>query len=228
MFATKTAQSACQRMHMDVHQGYHSVLTSCVSVCFGNCKVQGHEYLQQKVHAANALHEGPFPQTLHSSSIVEDPSHPSPGPFVLRPSGRRYRSIWTGFASVCNSLFPEADIKYPVTHLTSYLLLGILPPRLTPAGHCNLLLFIFHCQPTDKFFSSQILLYYLLFICTYCTTYIKPLCLDISHSLVLLHFKNCEIVPLLLAVCMLHHGPGGTLFCAIVYMHMDDMTIKPA
>ncbi len=79
-----------------------SVLTSCISVWYGNCSAADHKTLQQTVNTAAKIIGAPLPSILDifltrcsskRNSIVKDPTHPSHSLFQLLPSGRRYRSI---------------------------------------------------------------------------------------------------------------------------------------
>ncbi|KAL0175584.1 hypothetical protein M9458_027914, partial [Cirrhinus mrigala] len=79
-----------------------SVLTSCITVWYGNCSAADRKTLQRTVNTAAKIIGAPLPSILDiflarcsskASSIVKDPSHPSHNLFQLLPSGRRYRSI---------------------------------------------------------------------------------------------------------------------------------------
>lgn len=84
-----------------------SVLTSCIPVWFGNCKVGNLSQLHGIVKAAAKINRTSLPllqDIFHkrciskASCIVRDPSHPSHGLFSLLPSGRCYRSIGARFS----------------------------------------------------------------------------------------------------------------------------------
>ncbi|KAL0150016.1 hypothetical protein M9458_054675, partial [Cirrhinus mrigala] len=67
-----------------------SVLTSCITVWYGNCSAADRKTLQRTVNCKDhrcpsPLHPGHFPCT---SSIVKDSTHPSYHLFQLLPSGR--------------------------------------------------------------------------------------------------------------------------------------------
>ncbi len=79
-----------------------SVLTSCITVWYGNCSAADRKTLQQTVNTAAKIFGAPLPSILDiflarcsskTNSIVKDPTHPSHSLFQLLPSGRRYRSI---------------------------------------------------------------------------------------------------------------------------------------
>ncbi len=84
-----------------------SVLTSCITVWYGNCSAADRKTLQRTVNTAVKIICAPLPSTLDiflarcfskTNSIVKDPTHPSHSLFQLLPSGRRYRSIRAFFS----------------------------------------------------------------------------------------------------------------------------------
>ncbi|KAL0160672.1 hypothetical protein M9458_044397, partial [Cirrhinus mrigala] len=93
-----------------------SVLTSCITVWYGNCSAADLKTLQWTVNTAANIIGAPLPSILDiflarcsckASSIVKDPTHPSHNLFQLLPSGRRYRSIKARSAvRVLNSNLP--------------------------------------------------------------------------------------------------------------------------
>ncbi len=94
-----------------------SVLTSCITVWYGNCSAADHKTLQRTVNTAAKIIGAPLPSILDifltrcsskAKSIVEDPTHPSHSLFQLLPSGRRYRSIRARSTRLLNSFFPQA------------------------------------------------------------------------------------------------------------------------
>ncbi len=94
-----------------------SVLTSCITVWYGNCCAADGKTLQRTVNTAAKIIGAPLPSILDifltrcsskAKSIVEDPTHPSHSLFQLLPSGRRYRSIRARSARLLNSFFPQA------------------------------------------------------------------------------------------------------------------------
>ncbi len=118
-----------------------SVLTSCITVWYGNCCAADRKTLQRTVNTAAKIIGAPLPSILDifltrcsskAKSIVEDPTHPSHSLFQLLPSGRRYRSIRARSARLLNSFFPQAvralnshhtaplwNPKQPPHHLTT-------------------------------------------------------------------------------------------------------------
>ncbi|KAI2666784.1 hypothetical protein H4Q32_026480 [Labeo rohita] len=93
-----------------------SVLTSCITVWFGNCSAADRKTLQWTVNTAGA----PLPSLLarcsgKATSIVKDPTHPSHHLFQLLPSGRRYRSIRAHSARLLNRFFPQAVREFQET-----------------------------------------------------------------------------------------------------------------
>ncbi|KAI2643798.1 hypothetical protein H4Q32_029977 [Labeo rohita] len=94
-----------------------SVLTSCITVWYGNCSAADRKTLQRTVNTAAKIIGAPLPSLLDiflarcsgkATSIVKDPTHPSHHLFQLLPSGRRYRSIRARSARLLNSFFPQA------------------------------------------------------------------------------------------------------------------------
>ncbi len=94
-----------------------SVLTSCITVWYGNCSAADRKTLQRTVNTAAKIIGAPLPSILDiflarcsskTNSIVKDPTHPSPSLFQLLPSGRWYRSIRARAARLLNSFFPQA------------------------------------------------------------------------------------------------------------------------
>ncbi len=94
-----------------------SVLTSCITVWYGNCSAADRKTLQRTVNTAAKIIGAPLPSILDiflarcsskTNSIVKDPIHPSHSLFQLLSSGRRYRSIRARSARLLNSFFPQA------------------------------------------------------------------------------------------------------------------------
>ncbi len=121
------------------------MLTSCITVWYGNCSAADRKTLQRTVNMAAKIIGAPLPSILDiflarcsskTNSIVKDPTHPSHSLFQLLPSGRRYRSIrarsarlLTAFSPGCES--PELRSPRPPLkpHANPYLLKhGTYPP----------------------------------------------------------------------------------------------------
>ncbi len=94
-----------------------SVLTSCITVWYGNCSAADRKTLQRTVNTAAKIIGAPLPSILDiflawcsskTNSIVKDPTHPSHSLFQLLPSGRWYQSIRARSARLLNSFFPQA------------------------------------------------------------------------------------------------------------------------
>ncbi len=94
-----------------------SVLTSCITVWYGNCSAADRKTLQRTVNTAAKIIGTPLPSILDillarcsskTNSIMKDPTHPFHSLFQLLPSGRRYRSIRARSARLLNSFFPQA------------------------------------------------------------------------------------------------------------------------
>ncbi|XP_041830687.1 uncharacterized protein LOC121632933 [Melanotaenia boesemani] len=94
-----------------------SILTSCVTVWYGNCSVADRKALQRVVKTAQRITGSPLPALeevqrkrclRRARSILKDSSHPAHGLFALLPSGRRFRSLRTKTSRLRNSFFPRA------------------------------------------------------------------------------------------------------------------------
>ncbi len=128
-----------------------SVLTSCITVWYGNCSAADRKTLQRTVNTAAKIIGAPLPSILDiflarcsskTNSIVKDPTHPSHSLFQLLPSGRRYRSIRACSARLLNSFFPQAVRALNLNHPallwnpmqtpTSWNMDHLLPPLQTP------------------------------------------------------------------------------------------------
>ncbi len=104
-----------------------SVLTSCITVWYGNCSAADRKTLQRTVNTAAKIIGAPLPSILDiflarcfskATSIVKDPTHPSHSLFQLLPLGRRYRSIRARPARLLNSFPPQALRALNSNHLT--------------------------------------------------------------------------------------------------------------
>ncbi|KAL0157219.1 hypothetical protein M9458_048465, partial [Cirrhinus mrigala] len=98
-----------------------SVLTSCITVWYGNCSAADRRTLQPTVNTAAKIIGAPLPSILDiflarcsskASSILKDPTNPSHNLFQLLPSARSVRFL--------NSFFPQAmrvlNSNLPVPH----------------------------------------------------------------------------------------------------------------
>ncbi len=117
-----------------------SVLTSCITVWYGNCCAADRKTLQRTVNTAAKIIGAPLPTILDifltrcsnkAKSIVEDPTHPSHSLFQLLPLGRWYRSIRARSARLLNSFFPQA-VRALNSHHTSPLWNPKHPPPPPP------------------------------------------------------------------------------------------------
>ncbi|KAL0148752.1 hypothetical protein M9458_055930 [Cirrhinus mrigala] len=85
-----------------------SVLTSCITVWYGNCTDSEHSRIVIGAPLPSILDIFLARCSSKASSIVKDPTHPSHNLFQLLPSGRRYRSIKARSVRFLNSFFPQA------------------------------------------------------------------------------------------------------------------------
>ncbi|KAK3559175.1 hypothetical protein QTP86_005071 [Hemibagrus guttatus] len=94
-----------------------SILSSCISVWFGNCTASDRKTLQWIVRTAEKIIGVSLPSimdmyTIHcihkARIIVNDPTHPSHTLFTLLTSGKRYRSIRALTTRLLNSFLPQA------------------------------------------------------------------------------------------------------------------------
>jgi len=94
-----------------------SVLTSCITVWYGNTTVRDRKRLQRIVKTAEKIIKTPLPslqaiyhRRVHrrAAAISKDSTHPQHGLFTLLPSGRRYRSVKCRTSRLKNSFYPSA------------------------------------------------------------------------------------------------------------------------
>ncbi|XP_065813064.1 uncharacterized protein [Labrus bergylta] len=94
-----------------------SILTSSVSVWYGNCSVADRKALQWVVKTAQRITRCPLPAIedvqrtrclRRAHGILKDSSHPAHRLFTLLPSGRCFRSLRTRTSRLRNSFFPRA------------------------------------------------------------------------------------------------------------------------
>ena len=94
-----------------------SILSSCITVWFGNCTVSDRKTLQRIVRTAEKIIGVSLPSITDiytsrcirkATSIVADPTHSSHTLFTLLPSGKRYRSIRAATTRLSNSFYPKA------------------------------------------------------------------------------------------------------------------------
>ncbi len=92
-----------------------SVLTSCITVWYGNCSAADRKTLQRTVNTSAKIIGAPRPSILDiflawcsskANSIVKDPTHPSHSLIQLLPSGRRFWSIGSGAPPDCSTASP--------------------------------------------------------------------------------------------------------------------------
>ncbi|TWW74474.1 hypothetical protein D4764_14G0004770 [Takifugu flavidus] len=94
-----------------------SILTSCVTVWYGNCSASDRKALQKVVKTAQRIAGASLPSIKdiyrrrchrRAKKVSKDSCHPAHGLFTLMPSGRRYRSLQTKTSRFRNSFFPTA------------------------------------------------------------------------------------------------------------------------
>ncbi len=104
------------------------VLTSCITVWYGNCSAADRKTLQWTVNTAAKIIGAPLPSILDiflarcsskANSIVKDPTHPSHSLFQLLPSARRYGIIRAAPPDCSTAFFPR--LWGPWTQLTPHL-----------------------------------------------------------------------------------------------------------
>ncbi len=93
-----------------------SVLTSCITIWYGNCSAADRKTLQRTVNTAAKIIGAALPSIVDifltrcsskANSIVKDLTHPSHSLFQLLPSGRWFRNIRARSARLLNSFFPR-------------------------------------------------------------------------------------------------------------------------
>uniref|UniRef100_A0A8C1PS38 Reverse transcriptase domain-containing protein n=1 Tax=Cyprinus carpio TaxID=7962 RepID=A0A8C1PS38_CYPCA len=94
-----------------------SILTSCITVWYGNCSVADRKVLQRVVKIAQRITGTPLTAIediqrkrclRQARSILKESSHPEHRLFNLLPSRRRFRSLPTRTSRFRNSFFPTA------------------------------------------------------------------------------------------------------------------------
>ncbi|KAF7664535.1 hypothetical protein LDENG_00172280, partial [Lucifuga dentata] len=94
-----------------------SILTSCITVWYGNCSVSDRKALQKVVKTAQRITGASLPAIediyrkrclRRAINITKDSCHPAHGLFALLPSGRCYRNLRTRTTRFWNSFFPTA------------------------------------------------------------------------------------------------------------------------
>ncbi len=135
--------SSTSAQHSTLRGTIESVLTSCITVWYGNCCAADRKTLQRTVNTAAKIIGAPLPSILDifltrcsskAKSIVKDPTHPSHSLYQLLPSGRRYRSIRAHSARMLNSFFPQA-VRALNSHHTAPLWNPKQPPPSTTLPH---------------------------------------------------------------------------------------------
>ncbi len=93
-----------------------SILTGCITACYGNSTSSNRKHLQRVVRAARHTVGGELPslQDIYTRRcmrkalrIISDSSHPSHGLFSLLPSGRWICSIRSCTSRLRDSFFPQ-------------------------------------------------------------------------------------------------------------------------
>ncbi len=211
-----------------------SVLTSCITVWYGNCSAADRKTLQRTVNTAAKIIGAPLPSILDiflarcsskTNSIMKDPTHPSHSLFQLLPSGRRYRSIRARSTRLLNSFFPQAvralNSNYPaplwnptqtptswnMDHLIPPPSLSKHPPNLTtPKKNCEL--FLFFCS-----LCNSSVLHTGKWACTKPNVVThSPLCaLDTFHTLPCVHNPTKDSA---IYVCLHAHALQIILYCS--------------
>ncbi|TWW81716.1 hypothetical protein D4764_01G0015310 [Takifugu flavidus] len=94
-----------------------SILTSCVTVWYGNCSASDRKALQKVVKTAQRIAGASLPSIediyrrrchRRAKKVTKDSCHPAHGLFTLMPSGKCYRSLRTKTTRFRNSFFPTA------------------------------------------------------------------------------------------------------------------------
>ncbi len=94
-----------------------SVLTQCISVCYGNSSNQDCKALQRVVRLAERISLSALPslQDIYlkhcksrAAKIIKDSNHPGNRLFMLLPSGKRFRSMMAKTERLRRSFFPQA------------------------------------------------------------------------------------------------------------------------
>ncbi len=185
-----------------------SVLTSCITVWYGNCCAADRKTLQRTVNTAAKIIGAPLPSILDifltrcsskAKSIVEDPTHPSHSLFQLLPSGRRYRSIRARSARLLNSFFPQA-VRALNSHHTAPLWNPKQPPPHPPQE--KLLNFYFCAIQVSGPAQAT------------CSNTLSSTCTRHFHTPLCVHNPTKDWLKYMTYVCLLAHAPQITLHCS--------------
>ncbi len=188
-----------------------SVLTSCITVWYGNCCAADRKTLQRTVNTAAKIIGAPLPSILDifltrcsskAKSIVEDPTHPSHSLFQLLPSGRRYRSIRARSARLLNSFFPQA-VRALNSHHTAPLWNPKQPP---PPYHISGKTVNFYLCGIQVSGPAQ----------ATCSNTLSSACTRHFHTPLCVHnpTKDWLKYTTVMYVCLLAHAPQITLHCS--------------
>ncbi|KAK0139599.1 hypothetical protein N1851_023509 [Merluccius polli] len=94
-----------------------SILTSSITVWYGNCTAQDRKALQRVVKTAQHISGAAFHSlqdiystrvTRRAHNIIKDSTHPQHRLFTLLPSGGRYQSLRSRTTRMTNSFYPQA------------------------------------------------------------------------------------------------------------------------
>ncbi len=125
-------------MSPSIHRSFYtctveSILTGCITACFGNSTAGNRRALQRIVRTAHHIVGGELPslQDIYTRRcvrkarrIIKDSSHPSHSLLSLLPSGRRLCSIRSRTSRLRDSFFPQA-IRLTVRNNSPYITLPL-------------------------------------------------------------------------------------------------------
>ncbi len=192
-----------------------SVLTSCITVWYGNCCAADRKTLQRTVNTAAKIIGAPLPSILDifltrcsskAKSIVEDPTHPSHSLFQLLPSGRRYRSIRARSARLLNSFFPQAVRALNSNHTAPLWNPKQPPPHTHTLPHLRKKLLNFYFCAIQVSGPAQ----------ATCSNTLSSTCTRHFHTPLCVHnpTKDWLKYTTVMYVCLLAHAPQITLHCS--------------
>ncbi|KAK0136250.1 hypothetical protein N1851_027855 [Merluccius polli] len=127
-----------------------SILTSSITVWYGNCTAQDRKALQRVVKTAQHISGAAFHSlqdiystrvTRRAHNIIKDSTHPQHRLFTLLPSGGRYQSLRSRTTRMTNSFYPQAiRLAWPVEVLYMTQEGGMslhLPPEVFSEAKCG-------------------------------------------------------------------------------------------
>ncbi len=224
-----------------------SVLTSCITVWYGNCSAADNKTLQRTVNTAAKILCASLPSILDifltrwsskANSIMKDSTHPSHSLFQLLPSGIRYRSIRDCSTALSPRLWEPWTLWNPIQ--TPYLLKhGPLHPTWTIlSAHVQysfeafvqFVYFVFFCLCISKSVSWLVVYRFIVFFFTsllYVCMYVAPWSCE-ARCYVPLYVLTCSGMTIKLNLTWLYeHRMNSENFSGNFFLHISMTNSVP-